>query len=70
VLLEEDHYAPDSCIPLQELRQVKATAALLKVQTENDIVYDAYSTLSLSTTSDYDSKHTLNKNKCHVYVND
>jgi hypothetical protein len=49
--------------PLQELRQVKATAALLKVHTQQDLTYDAYSTLLLATASDYDSKHVVNKGK-------
>jgi diketogulonate reductase-like aldo/keto reductase len=31
--------------PLQELHQVKATAALLKVHTKKDLDYDAYSPL-------------------------
>jgi hypothetical protein len=43
--------------PLQELRQVKATAALLKVHTKQDIDYEAYTSLLLATASDYDSKH-------------
>jgi hypothetical protein len=43
--------------PLQELRQVKATAALLKVHTKQDLDYEVYTSLLLSTASDYDSKH-------------
>jgi hypothetical protein len=42
---------------LQELRQVKAMAALLKVHTQQDLTYETYSTLLLATASDYDSKH-------------
>jgi hypothetical protein len=38
--------------PLQELRQVKATAALLKVHTQQDLTYDAYFTLLLATASE------------------
>jgi hypothetical protein len=49
--------------PLQELRQVNATAALLKVHTKQDLDYDAYSSLLLSTASDYDSKHVASKEK-------
>jgi hypothetical protein len=41
--------------PLQELRQVKATAALLKVHTQKDLDYGAYSSPLLSTASDFDS---------------
>jgi hypothetical protein len=48
---------------LQEIRQVKATAGLLKVYTGKDIDYAAYTTLLLSTASDYDSKHTVGKGK-------
>jgi hypothetical protein len=39
--------------PLQELLQVKATDVLLKVHTQKDLDYDAYSSLLLSTASDY-----------------
>jgi hypothetical protein len=53
--------------PLQELCQVKATAALLKVHTHQDLTYDAYSTLLLSTASDDDSKHVVYKGKRQVY---
>jgi hypothetical protein len=56
--------------PLQELRQVKATAALLKVHTQKDLTYDAYTTLLLSTASDYDSKHVASKGKRHVYAHE
>jgi hypothetical protein len=49
--------------PLQELRQVKATAALLKVHTKKDLDYEAYSSILLSTASDYDSKHGVSKGK-------
>jgi hypothetical protein len=56
--------------PLQELRQFKATAALLKVHTQQDLTYDAYSTLLLATASDYDSKHVVNKGKRQVYAHD
>ena len=43
--------------PLQELRQVKATAALLKAHHGKDITYDAYVALLLSAATDYDSKN-------------
>jgi hypothetical protein len=56
--------------PLQELRQVKATAALLKVHNQQDLTYDAYSTLLLATASDYDSKHVVYKGKRQVYEHD
>jgi hypothetical protein len=56
--------------PLQELRQVKATAALLKVHTQKDLDHDAYSSLLLSTASDCDSKHIVNKGKRQVYAHD
>jgi hypothetical protein len=56
--------------PLQELCQVKATAALLKVHTKNYLTYDAYSNLLLSTASDYDRKHVFNKGKRQVYVHE
>jgi hypothetical protein len=36
--------------PLQELCQVKATATLLKVHTKQDLEYEAYTSLLLSTT--------------------
>jgi hypothetical protein len=49
--------------PLQELCQVKAAAALLKLHTQKDLDYDAYSSLLLSTASDYDSKYAANKGK-------
>jgi hypothetical protein len=49
--------------PLQELCQVEATATLLKVRTQKDLDYDAYSSLLLSTASAYDSKHVVNKGK-------
>jgi hypothetical protein len=49
--------------PLKELRQVKATAALLKVHTKQDLDDEAYTSLLLSTASDYDSKHGVSKGK-------
>jgi hypothetical protein len=49
--------------PLQELCQVRAMAALLKVHTQKDLDYDAYSSLLLSTASDYDSRHSVRKVK-------
>jgi hypothetical protein len=52
--------------PLQELRQVKATAALLKVHLD----YDAYASLLLSTASDYDSKHVASKGKSQIYAHE
>jgi hypothetical protein len=54
--------------PLQEFRQVKATAALLKVHTKQDLDYEAYTSLLLSTASDYDSKHGVSKSKRQVNV--
>jgi hypothetical protein len=56
--------------PLQELRQVKATAVLLKVNTQKDLDYEAYSSLVLSTASDYDWKHSISKGKRQVYAHD
>ena len=56
--------------PLQELRQVKATAEMLKVHHGKDIGYDAYVSLLLSTASDYDSKNLINKGKRQVYQHD
>jgi hypothetical protein len=56
--------------PFQELRQVKATAALLKTRTKKDLNYEAYSTLLLSAATDYDSKHMANKGKRLVYAHD
>ena len=56
--------------PLQELRQVKVTAELLKVHHGKDIDYDAYVTLLVSTASDYDSKNVINKSKRQVYQHD
>jgi hypothetical protein len=58
--------------PLQDLSQVKATAALLKVHTQKDSDSDAYSSLLFSTVSDcdYDSKHIVNKGKRKVYAHD
>jgi hypothetical protein len=44
--------------PLQELRQVKATTALLKVHTKKYLDYEAYSSLLLSNASDCDIKFT------------
>jgi hypothetical protein len=52
------------------VRQVKATAGLLKVHTQLDLTYDAYSTILLSTASDYDSKHFVNKGRRQVYAHD
>jgi hypothetical protein len=49
--------------PIQELHQVKATAALIKVHTQKDLDYNAYYSLLLSTASNYDSKHVVNKGK-------
>jgi hypothetical protein len=54
--------------PLQELCQVKATVALLKVHTQKDLDYEAYSSLLLSTASDYDSKHGVSNGKRQVYA--
>jgi hypothetical protein len=54
--------------PLQELCQVKATAALVKVHTKKDLDYEAYSSLLLSAASDYDSKHGVSKGKRQVYA--
>jgi hypothetical protein len=48
----------------------KATAGLLKVYTGKDIDYDAYTTLLLSTASDYGSKHTVGKGKRQIYGHD
>ena len=57
--------------PLQELRQVKATAELLKAHHGKDIDYDAYISFLLSVSSDYYSKNLLiNKNKRQVYQHD
>jgi hypothetical protein len=56
--------------PLQELHQVKATATLLKVHTQKDLDYDAYFSLLLSTASDYDSKHVVNKGKRQIYAHE
>ena len=56
--------------PLQELRQVKATAEMLKVHHGKDIDYDAYVSLLLSCASDYDSKNIINKSKRQVYQHD
>jgi hypothetical protein len=54
--------------PLQEIRQVTATAALLKVHTKQDLDYESYTSLLLATTSDYDSKHGVRKLKRQVYA--
>jgi hypothetical protein len=54
--------------PLQELCQVKATAALLKVHTQKDLDYDAYSSLLLSTAADNDSKYVVSKGKRQIYA--
>jgi hypothetical protein len=48
----------------------KATAALLKVHTKQDLDYEAYTSLLLSTASDYDSKHVASKGKRQVYSGD
>jgi monomeric isocitrate dehydrogenase len=56
--------------PLQELRQVKATAALLQVHTKQDMDYDAYSSLLLSTASDYDCKHVVIEGKRQIYAHE
>jgi hypothetical protein len=56
--------------PLQEIRQVKATAALLEVHTNQDLDYEAYTSLLLSTASDYDSKHGVSKGKRQVYAHE
>ena len=53
--------------PLQELRQVKATAELLKAQTKKDVDYEGYVSLLLSSAMDYDSKNHGNKNRRQVY---
>jgi hypothetical protein len=37
---------------------------------KKDLDYDAYATILLSTASDYDSKHTVNKGKRQVYAHD
>jgi hypothetical protein len=51
---------------LQELRQVKDTAALLKVHTQKGLDYDAYSSLLLSTAS----HSSVIKAKRLIYVHD
>jgi hypothetical protein len=56
--------------PLQELCQVKATAAMLKVHTKQDLDYEAYTSLLLATASDYDSKHGVSKGKRQVYAHE
>jgi hypothetical protein len=56
--------------PLQELRQVKATSALLKVHAQKDLDYDAYSSLLLATASDYYSKHVVNKGTRQLYAHE
>jgi hypothetical protein len=56
--------------PLQELCQVNATTALLKVHTKKDLDYEAYSSLLVFTASDYDSKHGVSKSKRQVYAHD
>jgi hypothetical protein len=56
--------------PLQELCQVKATAALLKVHTQKNLDYDAYSSHLLSTASDCDSKHVVSKGKRQIYAHE
>jgi hypothetical protein len=57
-------------LPLQELRQVKATATMLKVHHGKDIDYEGYISLLLSTASDYDSNNLVSKNKRQVYQHD
>jgi hypothetical protein len=37
--MNKTHHASKRCSSLQELRQVKATAALLKVHTQPDLAY-------------------------------
>jgi hypothetical protein len=56
--------------PLQELRQVKASAELPKAHHVKDIDYEGYVSLLLSAASDYDSKHVINKAKRQVYQHD
>jgi hypothetical protein len=56
--------------PLPELRQVKATAALLKVHTKQDLDYEIYTSLLLATASDYGSKHGVSKGKRQVYAHE
>jgi hypothetical protein len=56
--------------PLQELRQVKATAALLKAHAQKALDYEAYCTLLLSAATDYDSKYMANKGKRLIYALD
>jgi hypothetical protein len=56
--------------PLQELCQVQATAAMLKVHHGKNIDYESYISLLLSTASDYDSKNLVSKNKLQVYQHD
>jgi hypothetical protein len=46
----------------------RRTAALLKVHTQKDIDYDAYSSLLFSTASDYDSKHISNGRDIILFV--
>ena len=53
--------------PLQELRQVKATAELLKAQTKKDVDYEGYVSLLLSAAMDYDSKNNGTKSRRQVY---
>jgi hypothetical protein len=55
---------------LQELRQVKATTAMLKVHHGKDIDYEGYISQLLSTASDYDSKNLASKNKRQVDQHD
>jgi hypothetical protein len=54
---------------LQELCQVKPQLQCL-VHTKKDLDYEAYSSLLLSTASDYDSKHGISKGKRPVYAHE
>jgi hypothetical protein len=56
--------------PLQELRQVKATASLLPVHAKQDLDYEAFTSLLLASASDYDSKHGVSKGKRQVYAHE
>jgi hypothetical protein len=49
---------------------LEANTALLKLHTQKDLNYDVYSSLSLSTALDYDSKHVVSKGKRQVYTYD
>jgi hypothetical protein len=73
-----DHYSdgqkrtmlPTAVPPLQELHQVKTTAAMLKVHHGKYIEYAGYISLLFSTASDNDSKNLVSKNKRQVYQHD